>query len=463
VIYQHLLAGEQSGGSDVDVINPATGLPFARASAATKTDVDRAVDAAKTAFARWARSPLDERRSLLIALADVAHAHAAPLAELLTMETGKPLAEARAEIDAGEQLLRFYAGLRAGETELFRDDRSTHMMTYTPLGVVAGIVPWNFPFYIMAMKLAPALLAGNAIVLKPSETSLASSLEFGRLIAGIVPLGVVQILGDVGTAGAQLASHPGVSMVSLTGSTITGRKVSESAAPTLKRLDLELGGNDPAIVLRDADISGIAPALLNGAFRNAGQVCGAIKRLYVHHDVYEALVAELKGILIGTVVGDGIDPRVTVGPVQNRAQFEKLTAVAAAAERDGTILARAAVPAGDGFFVSPTLFGDLADDHPLVVDEQFGPLLPVLRFSDVDDVITRANATQYGLTASVWTADVDYGESLVSRLEVGLRCVNKHNAGAFDVAIPMAKQSGYGWVFGEESVRGYLQPHLLFR
>jgi acyl-CoA reductase-like NAD-dependent aldehyde dehydrogenase len=463
-VFGHLIRGEVTGEGDHPVTNPATGEVFARASVATHDDLEAAIAAAGAAFRSWNQTALASRRALLLRIADIVRDHAAPLARLLTLEQGKPANEARGEIDGGEAILRHYAGTRPGDVEaLFREETSEYVRSYSPLGIVAGIIPWNFPFQIMIMKLAPALLTGNVIIVKPAPTTPATTLEFGRLIASEVPAGVVQILGDDGSLGPALASHPHVRKIAFTGSTITGRKVMAAAAPTLKRLTLELGGNDPAIVLDDADPATIASGIFAGMFRNAGQVCGAIKRLYVHDSVYEPLVAELAVLMQTLVVGDGLDPRVTLGPVQNRIQHDKVRALLADAEKTGTVLARVPAPAGDGFFIPPTLVGGLDDTHPLVADEQFGPVVPILRFSDEDDVIARANATSYGLTASGWTSDVARGETLVSRIDAGLRCVNKHNAGSLDLGIPMAKQSGVGWLFGEESIREFLQPHLLYR
>lgn len=462
--YHHLIDGGIVGGPDIEIVNPATGRVWARAGVADDAVLEQAVQSARRAFASWSRTPLAERRALLVRVADIVSDNAEHLSRLLTLEQGKPLVEARGEIDGGAAILRHYAHARPGDaTSLFLDEAPTHVRSYSPLGIVAGIIPWNFPFQIAAMKIGPALLAGNVIIVKPSPTTPVTTLEFGRLIAAAVPAGVIQVLGDDGTLGPLLASHPDVRKIAFTGSTVTGRKVMAAAAPTLKRLTLELGGNDPAILLKDAEPEAVAAAIFSGAFRNSGQVCGAIKRLYVHDAIFEPVVRTLAGLMQEMVVGDGIDPAVTVGPVQNRVQYDKVRGLLAEAERSGSILARREAPAGDGFFIPPTLIGGLDDLHPLVVEEQFAPVLPVLRFTDEDEVVERANRTPYGLTASVWTADVAHGEALVSRIDAGLRCVNAHNNGSLDLGIPMAKQSGTGWLFGEESIKEFLQPHLLFR
>lgn len=459
-----LVDGELIVGCEARVINPATGEPFATYGVADAALIERAVASASKAFLSWRDTPVAVRREVLVRMADRIHDNAENLARLLTLEQGKIAAEAQEEVAWTEAIFRHYAALYPeADKTLFREEGKTYVRLYTSLGVVAGIVPWNFPFLIMATKVAPALLTGNVIIVKPAPTTPLTTLKFAQLIAQDVPPGVVQVLGDDGTVGPALVSHPMVRKVAFTGSTVSGRKVMAAGAETLKRLTLELGGNDPAIVLDDADPETSAAGIFAAAFTNAGQVCGAAKRLYVHERVYDAFIDALRTRVERIVLGSGQDPAVTMGPVQNRMQFERANTLTQAA-RSGQILAQAPAFDGPGYFIRPTVFGGLAEDHPLVAQEQFAPLLPILRYTDLNEAIARANATPFGLTASIWTADEARGEQVVRKLEAGLLCVNKHNeAPGAAVGIAAAKQSGIGWLFGEEGVREYLQPHLLYR
>lgn len=437
---------------------------FATFHVADEGMLDAAVQSASRAFVTWRAVPLAERRALLMRLADLMRENAAHLAHLVTLEQGKPLADAKEEIESAIEICRHYATLYPTvEEDLFTTVNETYIRTYTPLGVVAGIIPWNFPFFIVAMKVAPALLTGNVIIIKPSPTTPATTLEFARLCATVVPAGVLQVLGDDGSVGPLLSAHTGVHKISFTGSTQTGRKLMAASAPSLKRLTLELGGNDPAVVLEDADVVTTADAIFQRAFRNAGQMCGAVKRVYVHESLYELFWQALAKRLQSIVVGNGLELGVTMGPVQNRLQHDKAMGLLAHAAKHGRILAQKACPVSKGYFVPPTLFGDLDDRHPLVVEEQFAPLLPILSFRSDDEVIARANDTAYGLTASVWSADERRAQNLVQKIDAALLCVNKHNRCSFHTGLAMAKQSGSGWIFGEEGLKEYLQPHLLFR
>ncbi|MFF0145210.1 acyl-CoA reductase-like NAD-dependent aldehyde dehydrogenase [Amycolatopsis sulphurea] len=461
----HPISGTTTKGTTHPVLNPATGEVVASVEVLDGAAVDAAVLAAQKAFEAWRDTSIEQRVEVLDRIADIVHGNAGKLSELLTLEQGKPIAESRMEVDTTEATFRRYADLgREKGAALFAENLGEHVRTFTPLGVVAGIIPWNAPLIVAAMKAGPAILTGNTIILKPAPTTPLATLELSRLLADAVPEGLVQCLVDDGSIGPLLASHPGVRKVAFTGSTVNGRNVTAAGASTLKRLTLELGGNDPAIVLGDADPGTAAAGIFARAFLNAGQVCGAVKRVYVHDDVYDRFVEAIADLVRDVVVGDGFDPAVTVGPLQNRIQHEKATALLAEAARDGTILAQSGVPDVDGgYFVPVTVVGDLDDAHPLVAGEQFAPILPLLRFSDEADAVARANSTEYGLTASVWTSDVAHGESVVQRIDAALLCVNKHNRVDPALGIAMSKQSGTGWLFGPEGVREYLQPHLLFR
>jgi len=458
-----IVDGEAVTGARLDVVNPATGLVFASCSVADGALVDRAVAGAARAQRDWAASGLDERRALFVRIADAIQADAASFARLLVLEQGKVAREAADEVAYTVDVFRLYADMELSVLErLFEERHPNHIRIRRPLGVVAGIVPWNYPLMIVAMKIAPALLTGNAIVIKPSPTTPLATLHLGRLCAGIIPPGLVQFLADDGPVGAMLTRHPDIRKIAFTGSTVTGKRVMEAAGGTLKRITLELGGNDPAIILADADIATTAAGVHAGIFTNAGQICGAVKRVYVHDSIYDDFCRELGRLTAANVVGDGLDPATTIGPVQNRMQFEKAMRLYEAATADGKVVASAAVPRGSGFFVPPTLFDGLADDHALVGEEQFAPIVPLMRYSDVDDAVRRANDSPYGLTASVWSADHDGAVAVACRLEASAICINTHNTPPEDVGLSLAKQSGTGWLLGEEGMLEYLETFTVF-
>jgi acyl-CoA reductase-like NAD-dependent aldehyde dehydrogenase len=298
-------------------------------------------------------------------------------------------------------------------------------------------------------------------VAKPAPTTPLTTLKFGELCARLLPAGVVNIIVDRNDLGNALTGHPGVAKVAFTGSTATGKKVMESAAATLKRLTLELGGNDAAIVLDDANPKEVAPKIYAAAMFNSGQACIAIKRLYVHDSIYDAVCDELGKLARETVVGDGLDSNTQMGPLQNRAQFEKVKAFLDDARRNGKVVAGGRVIEREGYFVQPTIVRDIADDARLVREEQFGPVLPVLRYSEIDDAIARANDTDYGLGGSVWSSDRDRAFAVAARIDSGTVWVNKHLDVAVDAPFAGAKQSGIGAELGREGLEEYTQSTII--
>jgi acyl-CoA reductase-like NAD-dependent aldehyde dehydrogenase len=460
--FKCVIDGELVGGAYGEVINPADESPVARYVVADAAMIERAVAAAAAAAARWRGTIIPERQRVLAALAEAIESNASELARWLTLEQGKPLAQASDEVAYSVALLRWYAEFgSASDREIFREGNESFERIYTPLGVVAGIVPWNYPLLIAAMKIGPALLAGNSIIVKPAPTTPLVTMAVGRLAVGIAPAGVLQVLGDGGSVGPALVAHRGVQKVSFTGSTLTGRKVLTSGAQTMKRMTLELGGNDPAIVLDDADVVASAAGIYAAAFTNAGQVCGAVKRVYVHRRIYDDFVQELAGLIEKASVGGGLVAGVEVGPLQNKTQFEKAHALLDDARQHGRVVAQAKVASAVGYFIPPTLIADLRDTDRLVVEEQFAPLLPVLRFDEEHDAVSRANGSEYGLTASVWSTDLRRAREVASRLDAALVCINKHNDSPLDGGLSLAKQSGLGWMMGAEGLREYLQAHYL--
>lgn len=450
-----------TSGARVPVLNPANGQVVAEAYVADRQMLDEAVAGAAQACEQWRSSSLEERHELLVKLAALLRDHSDELATLLTLEQGKPLIEARMEAEFCAALFDHYAWMQLNPVVLAEEPGVHVEQHYTPLGVVAGIVPWNFPLLTATMKIAPALLTGNAIIIKPSPTTPLTALRLGALSSSLVPAGLLQVLADAGDLGPQIVEHPGVRKISFTGSTQTGKRVMRSAADGLKRLTLELGGNDPAIVFPDVDTKATAAAVFSTAFLNCGQVCTAIKRLYVHEDIYDELCRELVSLVAGAKVGNGLDDGVTHGPLQNRMQYEKVQRYIDGAKQSGRILIGGGVPRGAGYFVELTVVTDLDDSAPLVTEEQFGPVLPVLRFREEEEVIQRANRSPYGLTASVWTRDIDRGRRVARRLEAGTVWINKHLDLNPSYPMGFCKESGIGMEFGQEGLREFVQAHLI--
>lgn len=445
------------GGALVDtgvrkpVINPATGEAFTSVPLAAIAQADAAIAAARAAQAAWGALPIDRRRAVLVAIADTVAAHGDELARLLTLEQGKPLAEAQGEVAWTEGYLRHYATLELPD-RVIQDDEAGFVATrHVPLGVVVGIIAWNFPLLVACWKIGPAILAGNAIVLKPAPSTPVTALRLGELIREIVPPGIVNIITDDNDLGPHLTAHPHVAKVGFTGSTATGKRIAANGADTLKRITLELGGNDAAIVLADVDVRATAEAIFANAFLNCGQVCLAIKRAYVHADIHDALCEELARLAREAVVGDGLEQGTRIGPIQNAMQFDKVKGFLDAAHREGTVIAGGRAIERAGYFVEPTIVRDVTDGDRIVDEEQFGPILPVIRFEDIDDVIARANASDYGLGGSVWSRDIAQAAAIAARLAAGQVWVNQHVG--IGPHIPMAgfKQSGLG---AEQSVEG---------
>jgi acyl-CoA reductase-like NAD-dependent aldehyde dehydrogenase len=460
--FRLLIDGKLVEGADtLDVINPATGKILTTAPRANRAQLEEVVAAATKALATWSATPLQERGALLASLADALEAARSKFARLLTEEQGKPLPQALDEIALSIAVIRYFAALDLPLGVLKEDATQKVVRHHRPLGVVAAITPWNFPVLLLMIKVAPALLAGNTVVAKPAPTTPLTTLKFGELCARILPPGVVNIIVDRNDLGGALTAHPGVAKVAFTGSTATGKKVMESAAATLKRLTLELGGNDAAIVLDDADPKAVAPKIYAAAMFNTGQACIAIKRLYVHDSIYDAVCDELGKLARETVVGDGLDSKTQMGPLQNRAQFEKVRAFLDDARQNGKVVAGGRVVEREGYFVQPTIVRDISDDARLVREEQFGPVLPVLRYSEIDDAIARANDTDYGLGGSVWSSDRDRAFAVAARIHAGTVWVNKHLDVSLDAPFAGAKQSGIGAELGREGLEEFTQATII--
>ena len=460
--YPLLINGQLvEGDATLDVINPATEEVFETCSRGSESQLNDAVAAAKAAFEGWSATPIDERKQVVLAMADAIEANATELAQLLTQEQGKPLADATGEVYGAAAFFRYFTSLNLDPEVLDDSDARRVEAHRKPLGVVGAILPWNFPLILLGFKLPAALVAGNTVVVKPAPTTPLSTLRLGELIKDIVPAGVVNIIADANDLGGALTAHPDIRKVSFTGSTATGKKVMAGAANLLKRITLELGGNDAGIVLDDVNPKEVAPKLFQGAFQNNGQVCAAPKRLYVHESIYDEVVDELAEIANNTIVGDGLQQGTTLGPLQNKMQYEKVKEILAEAQESGTVVAGGEVPDAPGYFIKPTIVRDIAEGTRLVDEEQFGPVLPVIKFTDEKDALQRANDSEYGLTGSVWSSNIDRAYDLANDLDAGSVAINQHSA--IDPTLPFggSKQSGIGSELGEEGLKEFTQLKII--
>jgi acyl-CoA reductase-like NAD-dependent aldehyde dehydrogenase len=462
--FAHTIDGKaETSAKAFDVINPATAQPFAKCPDASREQLDRAVTAARRAFEPWRRLSFADRRK---AIADFAHGLAARIDDIgpvLTREQGKPLGQAKWEIGGGVHELEAMCQIDFKPEQLIRNDGKHKVeLVYHPLGVVGAITPWNFPIILAAHKIAHGLYAGNTMVLKPSPYTPLATLLMGEVARDTLPPGVLNTIAGGNELGQWITEHPGIDRISFTGSVATGKRVMASAAGTLKRVTLELGGNDPAIVLEDADLDAITPNLFRGAFLNAGQICMAVKRIYAPEKLYEPLVDGLAKLARSHRVGDGMEPDIEMGPLQNKMQFDKVMDILEDTKRHKVRIASGGHSLNrPGYFIAPTVVADAEDDMRLVREEQFGPVLPVLRYKSVDDAVRRANDTRYGLCASVWTNDLDRGEAIAKQIEAGTVWVNHHVGSEADMPFGGFKESGLGREIGSLGLASYMEPQVV--
>ncbi|QDX20850.1 aldehyde dehydrogenase family protein [Pandoraea pnomenusa] len=410
-----------------DVINPATEQPFTQAPQCSRAQLDEAMQSASRAFLAWGTSDLDARRNALRTISNALTAAQRTLAELVTKEQGKPLGAAGFEVAETARWFSYFANLPLPE-ETLQDDAAGHgVVVRRPLGVVAAITPWNFPLLLLGMKLAPALLAGNTIVLKPSPYTPVSTLVAGRIIAQLLPPGVLNVVSGGDELGAWMTNHPAVRKISFTGSVATGKAVAGAAAPDLKRMTLELGGNDAAIVLDDADPVRVAAGIFWGAFTNNGQICAGIKRVFVPDRLHDAVVDALAQRARRVRVGDGMEDGMQIGPINNKPQFERVKGLVSDALAEGAMAAAGGKRIDrPGYFFEPTILHNVREGMRIVDEEQFGPALPVMRYGDLDEAIARANATPYGLSGSVWSSNENRAADVAAKLDCGSAYVNTH-------------------------------------
>jgi acyl-CoA reductase-like NAD-dependent aldehyde dehydrogenase len=456
-----LLAAIEASDGGRPIHDPATEELIAYAPEHTVDDLETAITAARDAQPAWAVRGHAERSALLVSAADALDANADALAELLSREQGKPLNGPK--VGACAAWLRATAGLELEPEILVEENGSKAELHYRPLGVVGAIGPWNWPMMISVWQLAPALRMGNTVVMKPSEYTPLSVLALVKVLHLAIPENVLHVVAGGREIGEGLSSHPLVDKIMFTGSTATGKAIIRSSADTVKRLTLELGGNDAGIVLPDVDPAAIAEGLFWGAFINTGQTCAALKRLYVHEDVYSEVCEALVAIAKTMPMGVGLDETNVLGPLQNQAQYDIVADLVDQAKASGSRVLLGGDPdqTRPGYFYPTTLVADIENTNALVAQEQFGPALPIIKYRTIDEAIAMANGLEVGLGASVWSSDPARARDVAARIEAGTVWINKH--GAIDPRVPFggAKQSGYGLEFGVEGLKHLGAPQVI--
>ncbi|KAJ5652922.1 hypothetical protein N7507_010348 [Penicillium longicatenatum] len=437
-------------------INPANSQPNPEVPVSAPEDLDRAVQAACDAFKTWSKTSIAERRAALEAYATAIEANADGLAKTLTMEQGKPLSQAATEVGMAGMWIRGISALEIPQNVIEETEDRKIVQRYTPMGVVGAIVPWNFPVLLAIGKIAQAVYAGNAVIIKPSPFTPYCDLKLAELATQFFPPGVVQCLSGDDSLGPMITEHPGIDKISFTGSILTGKRVMASCAKTLKRVTLELGGNDPAIVCEDVDIDAVIPKIGILSYLCSSQICMMIKRLYVHEKIYDTFMEKLVAFVKNLKVGDGTEADVFVGPVQNKMQFEKAQDLFKTITTDNLKAALGgSIQESAGYFIHPTIIDNPPENSRVVQEEPFAPILPVMKWSDEDDVIAKANALETGLGSSVWCEDFERATRIADQMQSGSVWVNSH----FDVLpnVPFGghKQSGMGVEWGLTGLLGY--------
>ncbi len=463
-LYRNLIDGDMvTTAAMIDVINPANEQVVGQVPACTADELDRAVAAARRAFKTWSKTPVEERRAVIRAMAGAIDANFEELYRLLTTEQGKPHMQAQFEIGASSAMMNAQSTLSLEDVINEDSEERLSRTRRVPVGVVGGIVPWNFPLLMAVQKIAPAILSGCTIVLKPSPFTPLTTLRFAELIKDLVPAGVVNIITGEDSLGPLITAHPDIDKITFTGSTATGKKIMEGASKDLKRITLELGGNDASIVLPDADVKKVAEQLFWSSFTNAGQICVAAKRIYIHEDIYDELSAAIADVARTVTVGDGANQGTGVGPIQNKKQFDRVCELIEDARTNGYkfLVGGNVDPSGSGYYVPITILDNPPEDARIVAEEQFGPVMPLMKFSTEEEVIARANNSDYGLAGAVWTSNPDRGVVIAEQLETGTVWINE-----FLHLSPFApfgghKQSGFGAEYGVEGLKEFTYSQVI--
>ncbi len=462
--YKNLIDGQMiTTGDWCDVVNPANEQVIGQVPKCGKDELDQAVTAARRAFKTWKNTSFEQRQAACMAISNAIKDNADELFRLLTSEQGKPHEQAKGEIFGA-------VGMSAGQSTLKLEDvvneDSDQRLSRTrrvPVGVVGGIVPWNFPVMMAIQKIVPALMSGCTIVLKPSPFTPLTTLRIAELIADKVPAGTVNIITGEDSLGPLITSHPDIDKITFTGSTATGKKIMEGASADLKRITLELGGNDASIVLPDADPKKVAEQLFWSSFSNAGQICVAAKRIYIHEDIYDELSQAIVDYAKTVKVGDGSEQGTGVGPIQNKKQFDRVCELIEDAKEHGYkfLVGGDVDPSGTGYYVPITILDNPPEDARIVAEEQFGPVMPLMKFSSEDEVIQRANNSEYGLAGAVWTGNPEKGVEIAEQLETGTVWINEYLHLSPFAPFGGHKQSGFGAEYGLDGLKEFTYPQVI--
>jgi len=462
--YKNLINGEMvAAGGWLDVVNPATEDVIGQVPSAGEAELNTAVAAARAAFKSWKKTSFEERQAACMAISGAIKENADELFRLLTSEQGKPHDQAKGEIYGAAGMAAAQATLKLDEVVNEDSDARLSRTRRVPVGVVGGIVPWNFPVMMAMQKVIPALMSGCTIVLKPSPFTPLTTLKIAELIADKVPAGTVNIITGEDSLGPLITGHPDIDKITFTGSTATGKKIMEGASADLKRITLELGGNDASIVMPDADPKKVAEQLFWSSFSNAGQICIAAKRIYIHEDIYDELSAAIADYAKNVVVGDGAEQGTGVGPIQNKKQYDRVIELIADAKDNGYkfLTGGDTDPSGTGYFVPLTILDNPPEDARIVAEEQFGPVMPLMKFSSEEEVIERANNSEYGLAGAVWTANPDKGVEIAEQLETGTVWVNEALHLSPFTPFGGHKQSGFGAEYGLDGLKEFTYPQVI--
>jgi len=462
--YRNLINGKMfDNGEWLDVVNPANEEVIGQVPACSESDLNDAVAAARAAFPAWSKTPIDERRAAMQEVGNIIGEHKDELMRLLTSEQGKPHAQAASEIGGAKPMMHAQSTLNLEETINEDSDTRLSRTRRVPVGVVGGIVPWNFPVLMALQKIGPAILSGCTIVLKPSPFTPLTTLRIAELIKDVTPPGVINIITGEDALGPLITGHPDIDKITFTGSTATGKKIMEGASKDLKRITLELGGNDASIVLPDADVEKVAEQLFWSSFTNAGQVCIAAKRVYIHEDIYDDLSKAIAEYAKNVKVGDGAQQGTGVGPIQNKKQYERVVELIQDAKDNGYKFLVGGETQKDipGYYVPITILDNPPEEARIVAEEQFGPVMPLMKFSTTEEVIARANNSDYGLAGAVWTNDTDEGVRVAEQLETGTVWVNEFMQLSPFSPFGGHKQSGFGVEYGEEGLKEFTYAQVI--
>ncbi|MEP3225577.1 MAG: aldehyde dehydrogenase family protein [Parasphingorhabdus sp.] len=458
------------GGEPINVVNPADGQAISAIGESSKANVDMAVAAARDAFENgpWSTMKPGERSGIMHKIAALMEENAEEIAQLETLDNGKPIKFARGEVFASASAIRYYAGWADkinGSTHNVNMPGDFHVYTLKePVGVVALIVPWNYPLVMAAMKLGPALAAGCTCVLKPAEDTSLTALRMGEIMleAGL-PEGVVNIVTGLGrTTGAALASHDGVNKIAFTGSTVTGKAIAQIAAADLKKVSLELGGKSPNIIMDDANLEAAIPASAMGIFFNSGQTCTAPSRMYVHEKIADQVIEGVAAVGRGMTIAPGLDEDSDLGPLVSQKQFDRVSGYIEAGREEGGTVIGGDRHGEDGYFLEPTIIKQTNNDMKVVKEEIFGPVLVVQTFENADEAMRLANDSQYGLAAAIWTENLGQAHQMAKQVKSGIVGLNCAMGADWDVPLGGYKQSGIGRENGRDGLELYLQTKSVF-